>query len=94
MRTYSVNWKIDIVAETPEEAAKQALEIHRDLHSTATVFDVYDEQGNYTCVDLLETGENRTDRSAVNRADLIETYMHAKADTAKISYWEDDPEFP
>jgi hypothetical protein len=26
--------------------------------------------------------------------DLIETYKHAKAAIAKISHWEDDPEFP
>jgi hypothetical protein len=94
MRTFSVNWKIDIVAETPEEAAKQALEIHRDPNSTATVFDVYDDQGNCTCVDLLETEENRTDGSAVSRPDLVETHNQAKAHTAKISHWEDDPEYP
>lgn len=34
------------------------------------------------------------DHIAGDRPDLIETYKHSKADTAKISYWEDDPEFP
>jgi hypothetical protein len=93
MTTFSVNWRIDIEAESPVEAAGQALEIHRDPNSTATVFDVYDEQGNYTCADLLGTGENRMGHIAGDWPDLIETYKHAKATTAKISHWEDDPEF-
>ena len=94
MTTYSVNWSIDIEAESPVEAARQALEIHRDPNSTATVFDVYDKDGNHTRIDLLETGENRIDRSAVSPPDLIETHKQAKVTTAKISYWKDDSEFP
>ncbi len=42
MNHYLVKWEIDIDAETPEEAAKKALEIHRDPESCATVFEVYD----------------------------------------------------
>jgi hypothetical protein len=94
MTAYRVNWRIDIEAESPVEAARQALEIHRDLNSTATVFDVYDEEGNYTCVDLLEIEENRMGQTAGGRQDLIETHKQGKAATAKISHWEDDPEFP
>ena len=94
MTAYSVSWRIDIEAESPVEAARQALEIHRDPNSTATVFDIYDEDGNHTCVDLLGTGENRMGRIAGDQPDFIETHMHAKAAIAKISHWEDDPEFP
>jgi hypothetical protein len=94
MKTYSVNWKIDIEAESPVEAARQALEIHQDPNSTATVFDVYDGQGNYTRIDLLGTGENRIGCIAGDQPDFIETHTHAKAAIAKISHWEDDPEFP
>jgi hypothetical protein len=91
MTMYSVNWKIEIEAESPVEAARQALEIHRDPNSTATVFDIYDGQGNYTCLDLLGTEEHPTCRVGGDRPDLIE---NRKPATAKISHWEDDPEFP
>ncbi len=91
MTAYSVNWRIEIEAESPVEAARQALEIHRDPNSTATVFDVYDEQGNCACVDLLGTEENRMGRIA---GDWPETHKHAKAALARISHWEDDREFP
>jgi hypothetical protein len=94
MKAYSVNWKIDIEAESPVEAARQALENHRDPNSTATVFDVYDERGCYTRVDLLGTGETRMGHIAGGQPDLIETHKQPKAAIAKISHWEDDPEFP
>lgn len=55
MKTYSVTWGIEIDAKTPEEAARKALEIQRDPQSIyAMVFDVCDERGNTTRVDLLE----------------------------------------
>ena len=94
MTSYSVNWQIDIESESPVEAARQALKIHRDQNSTATVFDIYDEDGNYTRVDLLEIEEEQMSRIAGDQPDLIETNEHAKVATAKISHWEDDPEFP
>lgn len=40
MTTYLVTWRIDIEADSPEEAAAQALATQRDPESTATVFDV------------------------------------------------------
>jgi hypothetical protein len=40
---YRVEWNIDIEADTPEDAAKQAIEIHRDHESTATIFQVTDQ---------------------------------------------------
>lgn len=40
MNTYIVNWSIDIDAQNPQDAARQALEILRDTNSTATYFDV------------------------------------------------------
>jgi hypothetical protein len=90
MTTYSVNWKIEIEAESRVEAARQALEIHRDPNSTATVFDVYDQDGNCTRVDLLEVEESRICHIAGGQPDLIGD----KAATANISYWEDDVDFP
>ena len=94
MTSYSVNWQIEIDAELPVEAARQAVEIHRDPNSTATVFDIYDEDGNYTRVDLLEIEEEQMTRIAGDRKDLIDTNEQAKVGEGKISHWEDDPEFP
>lgn len=37
MTTYTVNWQIELDANSPQEAAK-ALEIHRDVDSIATIF--------------------------------------------------------
>ena len=91
MTAYSVNWKIDIEAESPVEAAKQALEIQRDPATLATVFEIYDEDGNHTSVDLLEIGENRIGRIADDRQDLAEA---PKPALGHIPHWEDDAEFP
>jgi len=46
MPKYLVIWVIDIEADNPTEAAKQALEIHRDSESIATVFNVVDQVNN------------------------------------------------
>jgi len=54
MKTYTVKLTIEIDAATPEEAAWKALEIHRGPASLATAFDIYDQDGNHTYVDLLE----------------------------------------
>jgi len=50
---YHVTWEIDLDAETPEEAAREALDIHRDLSSIASVFTVTDYAGNVTVVDAI-----------------------------------------
>ncbi len=42
MKTYLVQWSIDIEAETPREAAEKAREIQLDPESIATVFRVMD----------------------------------------------------
>src|SRR5208283_3295207 len=94
MTSYSVNWQIDIEAESPVEAARQALKIHRDQNSTATVFDIYDEDGNCTRVDLLEIEEEEMNRIVTDQPDLIDTNEQAKVGEDKISHWEDDPDFP
>lgn len=39
MRTYRVVWKIDVEADSFEDAAREALRIQRDPTSIATVFD-------------------------------------------------------
>jgi hypothetical protein len=49
---YRVTWTIDIDAESAIDAAKLALDIHRDTESIATVFSVRDENGKETAIDL------------------------------------------
>jgi hypothetical protein len=46
MAEYLVEWKIDIDAENPLDAAKQARRIHLEPGSTATVFQVTDTKTN------------------------------------------------
>ena len=41
MATYHVMWEIEIEADSHHEAAREALKIHRDPESTATVFYVH-----------------------------------------------------
>ncbi len=53
--TYLVTWEIDIEATSPEEAAKQALEIQRDPNSEAVAFTVKRQSTDEkTDVDLLD----------------------------------------
>ena len=60
MKTFLVEWAIDIDAATPEAAARRALEIQRNPASMATVFDVTGENGIKHRVDLLEIEEGAT----------------------------------
>ena len=53
MQEYRVTWKIEVDANNPEDAAKQALAIQRDPESTAVVFEVVDEKGNESIVDIM-----------------------------------------
>lgn len=54
MRRYLVTWEMEISADDPTQAARLALEIHRDPESLATVFDVLDMRDrSRTRVDLL-----------------------------------------
>jgi hypothetical protein len=50
---FRVIWEIDITADSPREAAWRALTMQRDPESLGTVFDVVDERGETTRVDLV-----------------------------------------
>lgn len=52
MTHYNVSWEMNIEADNPEAAAREALRIHRDPESIATVFEVWDENGDHVKVDL------------------------------------------
>lgn len=55
MTHYRVTWQIDIEADTPEEAAQEALRIQRDPDSIATLFEVFYQDGELVArVDLSE----------------------------------------
>lgn len=49
---YLVTWEMTIEADTPEEAARKALEIHRDPESIATVFTVTEFDGGFGVVEV------------------------------------------
>lgn len=53
MSEYRVVWEIDIVADSPEEAAQIAKQYQVSGH-WCSVFDVFDEAGNMIQVDLDE----------------------------------------
>lgn len=54
---YLVKWTIDVWASTPEEAALKALNIQRNVHSTATVFECIDRDADMSrTVDLSAIG--------------------------------------
>jgi hypothetical protein len=51
---HQVVWRIDVYAENTKDAAKQAWEAMRSLNSTANYFEVFDQDGVQTNVDLSE----------------------------------------
>ena len=57
MPDYTVEWRIELVAENAEAAAREAGRIMRDRQSTANHFHVYDEIGDCVEVDLQEIDE-------------------------------------
>lgn len=60
-----VMWRIDLDADTPEEAARKALAIQRKPDSMATVFDVTGEDGETVRVDLDEEDVSDLNRPCV-----------------------------
>ena len=57
MADYSVEWRIEISADTPEAAAREAWRLMRLRTSTANHFHVYDELGECEEVDLMALDE-------------------------------------
>ena len=53
MPEYRLKWEIDLTADSPLEAAKEALNVQRDLSSIASVFTVTDKDGNETLIDAV-----------------------------------------
>ncbi len=57
MSEYRVVWEIDVEAESPHDAARQAFSHMQRQGTTTNCFEVYDQNGNHTQVDLLEEEE-------------------------------------
>ena len=62
-REYTVTWSINIDADTPVNAAREALAIQRDPYSTAVVFRVERPDGSfdYGMIDLEKYGTDQED---------------------------------
>lgn len=57
MPAYYIEWRIELDADSPREAAELALAMQRDPDSTAVVFHVQqmdDHDSDPACIDLLE----------------------------------------
>jgi len=52
---YHITWKIEVEAESFEEAAQIALHIQRDRNSIATLFEVKDAFGTIRELDIVPT---------------------------------------
>ncbi len=57
MPEYYVEWSLNITAGCPQEAAGIALQIQRDPNSTATVFSVFDSDGEHCLHDCANQQE-------------------------------------
>lgn len=64
MPRYLATWEIDIEADTAHDAARQAHEIVRRPDTTATVYNVYefDGDGDGNVIDLSEDDDVQVDR--------------------------------
>jgi len=52
---YRVQWEIDLEADSPEEAAREALRIQRNPESIATVYEIFNDEGAHIMrVDITE----------------------------------------
>lgn len=54
---FHVVWEIDIHADTPREAAEQAFAVMQRSGTLANYFEVFDQDGVQTDIDLDEDGE-------------------------------------
>lgn len=57
-KEYLVEWRIELTAKNPRDAARKALAIQRDSSSIATVFDVWGDldNGEMKTIDLSVDG--------------------------------------
>ncbi len=75
MMEFLVQWKIDLDATDPVEAAKEARKIQLDTESIATVFEVTDKKANKTFE--IDLSENRNVQ-AISRSQVQTGRLHVK----------------
>lgn len=88
MPDYKVTWVIDVDADSPEHAARLALEILRDPDSIATAVTVTDEQGRSVDVDLLNQDRDLRVQALIDRVLAAENEAHKR--NASFQYRMDD----
>src|SRR5436309_15439726 len=76
MPEYRITWEIDLWADSPREAAEQALTIHRNPESIATVFDVTDETGHTERIDLDEADDEEACAACGRSLEVEENAIH------------------
>ncbi len=79
MPEYRITWEMDIDADSPIDAARQALRIQRDPDSIANVFDITDDAGITERIDLEDAG-------AVFTACARRSIILSKSDWAEVYY--------
>jgi hypothetical protein len=90
MTEYLVQWKIDIDATDPVEAAKEARKIQLDTGSIATVFEVTDKKAGKTLeVDLSENRHVQV----VSKSQVDEDSLPEISETVTARVWTDDKVF-
>lgn len=93
MTTFKVRWEIDIDADTPREAAYQALQIQRDPQSIATVFEVSEPCDWAEQIDLSDPGPVPAfyydSIDTLEQAKFFLTRLH---ETGKLFHLEDSPD--
>ena len=65
MAQYYVEWRIEIEADSPEDAARQALAIQQDPDSIANVFHIADADEGFIVIDLSELDQEAASHGKV-----------------------------
>jgi hypothetical protein len=85
MPEYYLEWRIEIEAESPEEAARKALKIQRDPESIATMFHVIADNGEDTVIDLTEIDADRALDAEEGEASTMPTFTVTRYQTVSVS---------
>ncbi len=79
-KEYLLHWRIDLEGYTPEEAAREALQIQRDPESVATFFDVQDKAtGEIVRIDASDLSKHNRDYDALQEKVAAQLADHVDA---------------
>jgi hypothetical protein len=89
MPEYRITWEMDIDADSPIDAARQALKIQRDPDSIANVFDITDEAGTTERIDLEDAGTAFTacarHRISLSKSEWAEIYYAVELKRLRVA---------